>query len=112
MRGPSGDYRRPYRGNSRLRSSLAPVTLTPMCLGKIELLAEVWEDGGTRVARSECGAVLSLTFEGHHNQVYSLAFTPEAVVGSHVVAHAGVAVRVLDPESAEDAEALREAMAG
>jgi hydrogenase maturation factor len=71
-----------------------------MCLGKIELLAEVWDDGGTRVARSECGAVLSL------------AFAPDAVVGSHVVAHAGVAVRVLDPESAEDAEVLREAMAG
>jgi hydrogenase maturation factor len=70
-----------------------------MCLGKIERLAEIWEDGGTRVARSECGAVLSL------------AFAPEAAVGSHVVAHAGVAVRVLDPESAEDAEALREAMA-
>ncbi|HEU6446454.1 MAG TPA: HypC/HybG/HupF family hydrogenase formation chaperone [Gaiellaceae bacterium] len=69
-----------------------------MCLGKIERLAEIWEDGGTRVARSECGVVLSL------------AFAPDAEVGSHVVAHAGVAVRVLDPGSAEDAEALREAM--
>jgi hydrogenase maturation factor len=50
------------------------------------------------MGRSECGAVLSL------------AFVPDAVAGSHVLAHAGVAVRALDPESAEDAEALREAM--
>ena len=60
-----------------------------MCLGRIERLAEVWDDGGTRVARSECGVVLSL------------AFAPDAVVGSHVLANAGVAVRVLDPDSAE-----------
>jgi hydrogenase maturation factor len=82
-----------------LRSTWKQGTLTcEMCLGKIERIAEVWEDGGTRVARSECGIVLSL------------AFAPEAEVGSHVLAHAGVAVRVLDPGSAEDAEALREAM--
>ena len=78
MRGPSVESRRPYRGYSLLRSTLA----------------------GTRVARSECGVVLSL------------AFAPDAVVGSYVIAHAGIAVRVLDPDSAEDAEALREAMAG
>ena len=100
MRGPSVESRRPYRGYSLLRSTLARVTLTPMCLGRIERLAEVWDDGGTRVARSECGVVLSL------------AFAPDAVVGSYVIAHAGIAVRVLDPDSAEDAEALREAMAG
>ena len=60
MRGPSVESRRPYRGYSLLRSTLARVTLTPMCLGRIERLAEVWDDGGTRVARSECGVVLSL----------------------------------------------------
>ena len=82
-----------------MRRRLREVKLTgEMCLGKIERLAEVWEDGGTRVGRAECGTVLSL------------AFAPDAVVGSHVLAHAGVAVRVLDPGSAEDAEALREAM--
>ena len=69
-----------------------------MCLGEIERVAEIWDDGGMRMARSECGVVLSL------------AFAPDASVGSHVLAHAGVAVRVLDPASAEDAEALREAM--
>lgn len=71
-----------------------------MCLGRIERLVDVWSDGPTRVGRSECGVVVSL------------AFAPEAVVGSYVVAQAGVAVRVLDPASAEDAAALREAMAG
>ena len=51
------------------------------------------------MGRAECGAVLSL------------AFTPEAAPGAHVLAHAGVALRVLDAdESAEDANALREAM--
>jgi hydrogenase maturation factor len=69
-----------------------------MCLGRIERLAEVWQDGAARVGRSECGVVLSL------------AFAPEAEVGSYVVAQAGIAVRVLDPEAAEDAAALREAM--
>ncbi|HEX2291809.1 MAG TPA: HypC/HybG/HupF family hydrogenase formation chaperone [Gaiellaceae bacterium] len=69
-----------------------------MCLGRIERLAEIWEDGGTRVARSECGRVLSL------------AFVPDAEVGAHVVAQSGIAVRVLDPASAEDAAELREAM--
>ena len=99
MPGPSVNSRRAYRGNLRLRSIPERVRLTfEMCLGKIERIAEVWDDGGTRVARSECGVVLSL------------AFVPEAEVGSHVLAHAGVAVRLLDPESAEDAETLREAM--
>lgn len=81
-----------------MRGGAAHDTLTAMCLGKIERLAETWDEGGTRMGRSECGAVLSL------------AFVPDAVAGSHVLAHAGVAVRALDPESAEDAEALREAM--
>lgn len=72
--------------------------LAAMCLGKIERLADVWDDGGARMGRSECGIVLSL------------AFAPDAAVGSYVLAHAGVVVRTLDPDSAEDAEALREAM--
>jgi hydrogenase maturation factor len=69
-----------------------------MCLGRIERLAEVWDDKGAPIARAECGAILSL------------AFAPDAVAGDHVLTHSGVALRVLDPESAEDAEALREAM--
>jgi hydrogenase maturation factor len=77
------------------------VTLTPeMCLGTIERLVEVWDEDGARLGRAKCGAVLSL------------AFAPDAVAGSHVVAHAGLAVRTLDPESAADAAALREAMSG
>lgn len=69
-----------------------------MCLGTIERLVDVWDEEGARMGRAECGAVLSL------------AFAPEAAVGSHVVSHAGIAVRTLDPESAADAAALREAM--
>ena len=81
-----------------MHSDDAHVTLTGMCLGKIERLAEIWDEGGSRMGRSECGLVLSL------------AFAPDAISGSYVLTHAGVAVRVLDPDSAEDAEALREAM--
>lgn len=69
-----------------------------MCLGKIERLVEVWDDAGTPMGRAECGAVLSL------------AFAPEATPGTHVLTHSGVALRVLDPRSAEDAKALREGM--
>ncbi|HXV35340.1 MAG TPA: HypC/HybG/HupF family hydrogenase formation chaperone [Gaiellaceae bacterium] len=68
-----------------------------MCLGRIERLADVWDAGSSRQGRAECGAVLSL------------AFTPEALPGSFVLAHAGVAVKVLDPADAEEALALREA---
>lgn len=69
-----------------------------MCLGTIERLVDVWDEEGARLGRAECGAVLSL------------AFAPDAAAGSHVVAHAGIAVRTLDPAAAADAEALREAM--
>jgi hydrogenase expression/formation protein HypC len=69
-----------------------------MCLGKIERLADVWDDGASRQGRAECGAVLSL------------AYTPEAQPGSYVLAHAGVAVQLLDAVDAEEALALRGAM--
>jgi hydrogenase maturation factor len=69
-----------------------------MCLGRIERLAQVWDEGASRRGRAECGVELSL------------AYTPEAVQGSYVLAHAGVAVQLLDPADAEDALALREAM--
>lgn len=69
-----------------------------MCLGKIERLVEVWDAGASRQGRAECGAVLSL------------AYTPGAEPGSYVLAHAGVAVELLDAASAEDALALRGAM--
>ena len=69
-----------------------------MCLGKIERLVDVWDDGASRQGRAECGAVLSL------------AYTPDAVPGSYVLAHAGVAVQLLDVADAEEALALRGAM--
>jgi hydrogenase expression/formation protein HypC len=80
-----------------LRGAVGRVTLTGMCLGKIERLADVWGAGASRQGRAECGAVLSL------------AFTPAAGPGSFVLAHAGVAVKVLDAADAEEALALREA---
>ena len=73
------------------------VTLTAMCLGKIERLVDVWDGGASRQGRAECGTILSL------------AFTPDAGPGSFVLAHAGVAVKVLAAADAEEALALREA---
>ena len=69
-----------------------------MCLGKIERLVEVWGAGASRQGRAACGAVLSL------------AYTPEAEPGSYVLAHAGVAVQLLNADEAVDALELREAM--
>jgi hydrogenase expression/formation protein HypC len=81
-----------------LQSEALGVTLTAMCLGKIERLVDVWDGGASRQGRAECGAVLSL------------AYTPDAVPGSYVLAHAGVAVQLLDAADAEEALALRGAM--
>lgn len=81
-----------------MHTDAAHVTLTAMCLGKIERLVEVWDEGAATQGRAECGAILSL------------AYTPEAATGSYVLAHAGVAVAVLDGADAEDARAIREAM--
>ena len=67
-----------------------------MCLGKIERLVEVWDSGTARQGRAQCGAVLSL------------AFTPDAELGSYVVAQSGIALEVLTDADAAEALALRE----
>jgi len=66
-----------------------------MCLGSIELVTETWDEAGTRVGRTQSGAVVSL------------AFAPEAAAGSHVLLYAGCAVEVLDPRAAAEALELR-----
>ena len=81
-----------------MHTECGSVTLAAMCLGRIERLVEVWETGASRQGRAECGVVLSL------------AFTPAAEPGSYVLAHAGVAVELLDPAVAEDALAIRGAI--
>jgi hydrogenase expression/formation protein HypC len=67
-----------------------------MCLGRIERLAEVWDEGPARRGRAECGAELSL------------AFTPDAAPGSYVVAQSGIAVALLSEDDAAEALAVRE----
>jgi hydrogenase maturation factor len=68
-----------------------------MCLGSIELLTEVWQEDGAKLARTQAGALVSL------------AFTPEAEVGSYVLLYADCAVELLDPHAAADALELRAA---
>jgi hydrogenase maturation factor len=63
-----------------------------MCLGDIDVLAEVTDAG---VGRLGCGAEVTL------------AFVPDARPGSYVLVHLGVPVEVLDPDAARTAIALR-----
>ena len=60
-----------------------------MCIGTSAVLAEVWSEEGSRVARLG---------DGH---VVSLAFLPEAEAGDVVLLHLGIPVEVLVPESTE-----------
>ena len=60
-----------------------------MCVGRVQLLVDVWEDAGARVGRLG---------DGH---VVSLAFLPEAEAGDAVLVHLGIPVEVLAPQSTE-----------
>ncbi len=60
-----------------------------MCIGSSAVLAEVWDDAGSRVGRLG---------DGH---VVSLAFLPEAEAGDAVLLHLGIPVEVLVPEPTE-----------
>ena len=66
-----------------------------MCLGTIQLLEDVWEDGAARVGRLEDGSVVSL------------GFVPEAQAGAYVIVHMGIPVEVLRVEDAQAALRLR-----
>jgi hydrogenase maturation factor len=63
-----------------------------MCLGAIDRLDEAWEEGGARVGRLGCGAVVSL------------AFVPEAEAGDRLLVHLGIPVEVLAPETVPQEE--------
>jgi hydrogenase maturation factor len=71
-----------------------------MCLGTISTLVECWDADGVQVGRLDTGTVVSL------------AFVPEAEVGSQLLVHLGIPVEVLDPTNAADALALRTATGG
>ena len=66
-----------------------------MCLGSIEILADVWEEGGVRTGRLAGGRVVPLSF------------VPEARAGEFVLLHLGIPVEVIGPETAREALALR-----
>jgi hydrogenase maturation factor len=66
-----------------------------MCLGTIQRLEEVWEDGAARVGRLEDGSVVSL------------GFVPEAQPGVYVIVHLGIPVEVLRVEDAQAALRFR-----
>jgi hydrogenase maturation factor len=66
-----------------------------MCLGSIAVLADAWDDEGTRVGRLEDGCVVSL------------AFVPDAVPGAHLLLHLGIPVETLEADTARSAIELR-----
>jgi hydrogenase maturation factor len=66
-----------------------------MCLGGIAVLVDAWDERGARVGRLDDGDVVSL------------AFVPEARVGSYVLVQLGIPVEVLDPQDAAAALELR-----
>jgi hydrogenase expression/formation protein HypC len=66
-----------------------------MCLGTIQRLEHVDEDGGARVGRLEDGSVVSL------------GFVPDARPGVYVIVHMGVPVEALSDEEARTALELR-----
>lgn len=62
-----------------------------MCLGVPGRVTETHDDRGTPMATVDFGGV---------TKEICLAFTPEAVVGTHVIVHAGFAITELDEEAA------------
>jgi len=60
-----------------------------MCIGSRAVVAEVWEEEGSRIGRLSDGCVVSL------------AFLPEAAAGDTVLLHLGIPVEVVVPESSE-----------
>ena len=66
-----------------------------MCVGAVDELVHAWEEGGVRVGRLGCGAVVPL------------AFVPEAQAGDRLLVHLGIPVEVLAPETATLQEELR-----
>lgn len=62
-----------------------------MCLGLPGELIERYEDRGTAMGHVAFGAI---------TKEVCLSLVPDAVVGDHVIVHAGVAIAVLDVETA------------
>jgi hypothetical protein len=60
-----------------------------MCVGSVAVLVEAWQDGTHRAGRLDDGCVVSL------------AFTPDAQPGDHVLLHLGIPVEVVEVESEE-----------
>jgi hydrogenase maturation factor len=71
-----------------------------MCLGAIAVLADAWDEQGTRVGRLDDGCTVPLSF------------VPEARPGDHLLVHLGIPVEVLGAEAARDALALRSPAGG
>ncbi len=59
----------------------------------------------TEITGKGAGMVATIEMAGTDREV-SLAITPDAVVGDYVIAHSGVAIRLLSADEAQAAEEL------
>ncbi len=75
-----------------------------MCLGKVGVITEVWDEGGVPMARLETTSTTTETV--------CLLAHPGLEEGARVLVHSGFVVQVLDPDTAAEAARLRSAAAG
>ena len=64
-----------------------------MCLAVPGRIAEIYEGGGTRMARLDFGGIV---------KEVCLAYLPEAVVGDYAIVHVGFAISRIDEASAQE----------
>ena len=83
MTGASPSDRSPWRRREEVDED--------MCLGVPGRVDEVWEAGGTRMARVDFGGV---------RKEVCLAYVPEVEVGDYTIVHVGFALTKLDEASA------------
>ena len=62
-----------------------------MCLAVPRRIAEIYEGGGTRMARLDFGGI---------TKEVCLAYLPDAVVGDYAIVHVGFAISRIDEASA------------
>jgi hydrogenase expression/formation protein HypC len=73
-----------------------------MCLAVPGRILEIFEEGGLRMGRIDCGGT---------RLAACLEYVPEACVGRYAIVHAGFALSLLDEEEARETLALLERLA-
>ncbi len=75
-----------------------------MCLGKVGVITEVWDEGGVPMANIETASTTT--------EPVCLLAHPDLGEGARVLVHSGFVVQVLEPDAAAEAARLRAAAVG